>query len=83
VPNDTAAFTSARSGYSVTATATGYTVKDNLGSDGTDTLSSVERRQFSDKSINLTVGDTARTVSETQLDAAVQFSSLTGYSARP
>jgi hypothetical protein len=70
---DTAAFTSARSGYSVTATATGYTVMDELGSDGTDTLSSVERRQFSDKSINLTVGDTARTVTETQLDSLVEL----------
>lgn len=45
---DTAAFLHARADYSVTKTADGYTVKANSGDEGTDTLSSIERLQFSD-----------------------------------
>jgi subtilisin-like proprotein convertase family protein len=44
---DLALFHHARANYTVTKTATGYTVTDK-GSDGTDTLSGVERLQFSD-----------------------------------
>ena len=42
---DTAQYSGLRASYSVTTTATGYTVS---GSEGTDTLTSIERPQFSD-----------------------------------
>jgi len=44
---DTALFHHARADYTISKTATGYTVQDK-GSDGTDTLAGIERMQFSD-----------------------------------
>jgi uncharacterized delta-60 repeat protein len=41
--------------YSITKTVQGYTVRDKSGTDGTDTLTSIERLQFSDKKIALDV----------------------------
>lgn len=52
---DTAVFSGARANYTITRTATGYTVKDNVGTDGTDTLTHVERLQFSDAKVAIDV----------------------------
>lgn len=52
---DTAVFSGARSNYTITQTATGYTVKDNRGTDGTDTLVNVERLHFSDARVAIDV----------------------------
>jgi Ca2+-binding RTX toxin-like protein len=52
---DTAVFSGARSNYTITPTATGYTVKDNRGTDGTDTLVNVERLHFSDSNVAIDV----------------------------
>jgi Ca2+-binding RTX toxin-like protein len=52
---DTAVFSGTRSNYTITQTATGYTVKDNRGTDGTDTLVNVERLQFSDSRVAIDV----------------------------
>jgi len=53
---DTAAYSNARAGYTVTKTASGHTVS---GSEGNDTLSNIERLQFSDKSLafDMTMGE--------------------------
>ena len=48
---DTAIFSGLSASYSVTKTSAGYTVNDNVGSDGTDTLTNIERLQFMDKTI--------------------------------
>jgi hypothetical protein len=48
---DTAIFLGVLSNYAVTKTVAGYTVKDNTGNDGTDTLINVERLKFADKTI--------------------------------
>ena len=45
---DTAIFTGARAAYAVATTATGFTVSGTTSLDGVDTLSNVERLQFSD-----------------------------------
>ncbi len=45
---DTLMLTSPRSAYALGKTGTGFTVKDGVGTDGTDTVSSVERLVFSD-----------------------------------
>ena len=50
---DTAVFSGDLVAYSITKTSTGYTVKDNVGTDGTDTLSNIEQLQFSDINIAL------------------------------
>lgn len=46
---DSAVFSGARSSYLITRSASTLTVEDKQGSDGTDTLSAVERLQFSDQ----------------------------------
>jgi Ca2+-binding RTX toxin-like protein len=53
---DTAVFTGARSSYTVTATTTGYTV---TGPDGTDTLSGVERLEFTNETLALDISGNA------------------------
>jgi Ca2+-binding RTX toxin-like protein len=46
---DTAAYSGARTSYTITRTDTGFTVTDKNGAEGTDTLANVERLQFGDK----------------------------------
>ena len=52
---DIAAFSASLANYAISKTATGYSVRDKTGADGTDTLSSVEALSFTDKSINLQI----------------------------
>ncbi len=56
---DLAVFSNAYSTYSVTSSNGVVTVKDNAGTDGTDTLTSVERLKFSDKTIALDISGNA------------------------
>jgi len=53
---DTATYSGKHSAYTLTATASGYTIRDNVGTDGTDTISNVERMQFSDTKLALDMG---------------------------
>jgi len=53
---DTAVYGGVRSGYSVIRTATGFTVTDQAGTDGTDTLSRVERLRFADEAVAFDLG---------------------------
>jgi hypothetical protein len=50
---DTAQYAANRSSYVVQATASGYSVKANIGSDGTDSLAQIERLRFADVSTAL------------------------------
>lgn len=50
---DSVSYGSARAGYKVTQTATGYRVVDTLGNGGTDTLIDIEQLQFADQTLNL------------------------------
>ncbi len=50
---DTVVYSGNRSSYEVIKTASGYTVSG--GSDGTDTLTNIERLQFGDMTANLTI----------------------------
>jgi len=45
---DTAVYAGVRSNFTVTKTTNGYTVADKTGSEGTDTLTNIERLKFSD-----------------------------------
>ena len=45
---DRVVFSGAQANYTITPTATGYTVKDNVGSGGTDTLNGIAYLKFSD-----------------------------------
>ena len=48
-------YTGARANYTVTQGGSGYTVKDDVGSAGTDTLNGVQRLKFSDGTLALDV----------------------------
>lgn len=50
---DTAVYSGNRSGYTIQSTSTGFTVTDNTGAEGIDTLSNVERLRFADTSVAL------------------------------
>ncbi len=49
--NDTAGYSGAMANYTVTRTANGWTVKDNVGNEGTDTLTGIERIAFADQTM--------------------------------
>jgi Ca2+-binding RTX toxin-like protein len=59
---DTVHYSSTASNYTITKTVSGsvttYTVKDKTGADGTDTLTNIERLQFSDSRIALDLAPT-------------------------
>jgi Ca2+-binding RTX toxin-like protein len=65
---DTAIYSGAKSTYSIVQTATGFNVTDNVGTDGLDTLTNVERLQFGDGAIAFdlaagqSAGDTVRLI---------------------
>ncbi len=52
---DTAIFSGNAADYSITKSSTGYTVTDNSGTDGLDTLIDIQRLQFANKKIALDV----------------------------
>jgi hypothetical protein len=53
---DFALYAGNRAAYSVTRTATGFTVADSTGVEGTDTLEGIERLVFADTNVALDVG---------------------------
>jgi len=61
---DTAVYTGARSQYTVTRTATGFTVNGTQTQEGTDTLTNVERLQFSDGKLALDLSGNAGEVAK-------------------
>lgn len=52
---DSATYAGNRASFTVTQTSTGFTVTDNSGALGTDTLTNIERLQFSDTNVALDV----------------------------
>jgi len=50
---DTASYTGNRADFTVTASGTGYTITDNTGTLGADTITNIERLTFADASIAL------------------------------
>ena len=52
--------------YKITRTSSGYEILDTKGNNGTDTLTQIERLQFSDKNINLLVQDKAASMGALQ-----------------
>jgi len=54
-----AVYQGARASYTLTKTATGWTVSDNTGVEGTDTLTHVQRLQFGDQNIALDIDGAA------------------------
>jgi len=59
---DTAGFTLGHGSYTLTHTASGFTITARSGSDGSDTLVNIERLKFADISVALDLDDHAGTV---------------------
>lgn len=83
--NDTAVFSGAYADYTITSTGTGsYTVTDNVGNDGKDTLTSIETLRFSDRDFTGGQNATAPIVAialvdrSTDLDTFFTFTIPTG-----
>ena len=58
VGTDTVVYSGTRSSFALTKTSAGYSLTDNTGAAGTDTLQNIERLKFSDGGIALDVGAT-------------------------
>ena len=76
---DTAIFSGAYADYTITNSGGRYTVTDNSGTDGTDTLSNIEAFEFSDLTYRVAEEDTVTTttsalVSGTQVDGLTEVS---------
>lgn len=70
---DTVTVSNSINNYSVTKTATGYTLVDKTGSNGTDTLLNIEAIKFSDKTINLTVQAKAASAPQADVTRLVEL----------
>lgn len=66
-------YSAARTNYSITKTASGYSVTDKVGTGGTDTLTNVDRLKFSDVSVNLMVQAKAAAISSDNLNAITEL----------
>jgi serralysin len=61
---DTAIYRGARGNFRLTKTGTGYTVQDNTGAEGTDTLANIERLQFSTTKLAIDLDGNAGTTAK-------------------
>jgi Bacterial Ig-like domain/Domain of unknown function (DUF4214) len=59
---DTVTYTSSIAQYALSKSGTSVVVRDVRGTDGTDTLISIERLKFTDKTVNLTIQSEATSV---------------------
>ena len=64
---NTALYAGLRASFHLTKTSTGFTAADKTATEGTDTLTNIQKLQFSDMTINLLIGANAKTVTAAQL----------------
>ncbi|HYD80380.1 MAG TPA: M10 family metallopeptidase C-terminal domain-containing protein [Paucimonas sp.] len=78
---DTAAYATARGGFSILRTAAGYTLVDKTGTAGTDLLSNIERLKFSDTTIELDYSDSVQQLYIAYFGRPADGGALTNFSA--
>gem|GEM_PF-1370646 len=67
-------FNGNRSNYTITNTSSGYTVKDNVGTDGTVNLdSTTQQLVFKDVSVNLQIASLASSIAASDLNAIIEL----------
>ncbi|MFZ6744607.1 DUF1800 family protein [Undibacterium sp. JH2W] len=72
--NTVANFNGSRSNYTITLSSTGYSVKDNMGTDGAVGISpSVQQLVFKDVSVNLQISNLASSISANDLNSIVEL----------
>jgi hypothetical protein len=66
---DTALYSGVRNSFSISKASGGYTVADNSkgGTQGSDSLIGMEKIQFSDCTVDLSIGDNSKTIASTDL----------------
>jgi len=74
---DVAKYTGARANFTLAKTATGYTVADHVGAEGTDTLANIERLQFADKKIAIDLSGTGHAAETVEILGAAFGKSYT------
>ncbi|WP_395007070.1 S8 family serine peptidase [Undibacterium sp.] len=70
---DTAFYLGSRKDYSILKQAGNFSVEDKLSTDGIDQLSNMEIIKFSDMSINLKVGENAKTIDPNSLKSIIEL----------
>lgn len=74
VVGDQAAFTGNRANYTIVKSASGYTVIDGTGVDGTTNLAnSIQRLKFGDVTVNLTVSAEAQAINSGELKRLIEL----------
>jgi hypothetical protein len=75
IEGTTATFSGVRGNYTVSRSATGYTVADNIGSDGTRTFTAgqIKVLKFADISIDLDIINKTTTVSSADLSSLIEL----------
>lgn len=67
-------FNGNRANYTITSNSNGYTVKDNVGTDGTiDVASTVEQLLFKDVSVNLQIAQLSNSIAVSDLNAIIEL----------
>lgn len=72
-PADIVNFSGLRNNYSITRTATGFAVKDNVGSGGTVNVAATALLKFTDVTVNLGIGEKAKTISAANLKTLIEL----------
>lgn len=65
--NDVARYVGGRDNFEITRTATGLTIRDRTGAEGTDTVSNVEQLRFADMNVNLGIAALSKTIAAKDL----------------
>ncbi len=74
VTSTTISFGGNRSNYAITQTSTGYSVKDNIGTDGTtDVNSSIQQLIFKDVSVNLQIASLSSSIAANDLNNIIEL----------
>jgi hypothetical protein len=68
-----ATFSGNRTNYTITKSGSTYTVKDNVGNDGSNTLSSAQSLKFADVTLNLGIGDKSQTLAAADLKSLIEL----------
>ena len=71
--SDTAVYSSSASNFQLSLTNGQLRVQDNSGAEGTDTLSHIERLQFTDLSVNLTVQQIAQSSNSSDVNRLIEL----------
>lgn len=66
-------FPAPRNNYTITRTATGFDVKDDVGAGGTVSLVDLSSVHFTDVAVNLLIGDNSKTISASNLKTLIEL----------